>query len=124
MGYLPEKGALRILYGIPGAGSVSAPQLTDRTLSLLEVSPDQMRALAIAAGAMEGDAHEVATGVGVRELDADPVCEELALGFRARCGTREVGDCDGCFAVDGGLLGWCFPDQASCWDAQFKPGGL
>lgn len=49
MGYLPEKGALRILNGIPGAGSVSAPHLSDRTLSLIEVSPDQTRALAIAA---------------------------------------------------------------------------
>lgn len=49
MGYLPENGALRTLYGIPAAGWVGAAVTPDRALSLIEMSPDQSRALAIAA---------------------------------------------------------------------------
>ena len=49
MGYLPDNGALRTLYGIPAAGWVSDPIAPDRALSLIEMSPDQSRALAIAA---------------------------------------------------------------------------
>ncbi len=49
MGYLPDNGALRTLYGIPGSGWVGAAVAPDRALSLIEMSPDQSRALAIAA---------------------------------------------------------------------------
>ncbi|MDP9114650.1 MAG: hypothetical protein M3O20_13355 [Acidobacteriota bacterium] len=49
MGYFPDKGALRTLYGIPAAGWVGDPIAPDRALSLIEMSPDQSRALAIAA---------------------------------------------------------------------------
>jgi hypothetical protein len=49
MGYLPDNGALRTLYGIPAAGWVGDPIAPDRALSLIEMSPDQSRALAIAA---------------------------------------------------------------------------
>jgi hypothetical protein len=49
MGYLPEDGALRPIYGIPAAGSVGDPLAIDRALSRIEVSPDQTRALALAA---------------------------------------------------------------------------
>lgn len=49
MGYLPDNGALRTLYGIPAAGWVGDAATPDRALSLIEMSPDQSRALAIAA---------------------------------------------------------------------------
>jgi hypothetical protein len=49
MGYLPDNGALRTLYGIPAAGWVGDPIAPDRALSLIEMSPDQSLALAIAA---------------------------------------------------------------------------
>ncbi|MDP8990948.1 MAG: hypothetical protein M3N41_12825 [Acidobacteriota bacterium] len=49
MGYLPDNGALRTLYGIPASGWVGGAVTPDRALSLIEVSPDQSRALAIAA---------------------------------------------------------------------------
>jgi DNA-binding beta-propeller fold protein YncE len=49
MGYLPEDGALRPMFGIPAAGSVGDPLAVDRPLSRIEVSPDQTRALALAA---------------------------------------------------------------------------
>ena len=49
MGYLPEDGALRPIKGIPAAGSVGDPLAADRALSRIEVSPDQTRALALAA---------------------------------------------------------------------------
>ncbi len=50
MGYLPDNGALRTLYGIPAAGWVGDAVTPDRPLSLIEMSPDQSSALAIAAG--------------------------------------------------------------------------
>ncbi|HSR09099.1 MAG TPA: hypothetical protein VLM42_18285 [Bryobacteraceae bacterium] len=49
MGYLPDNGALRTLYGIPASGWVGDAIGPDRALSLIEMSPDQSRALAIAA---------------------------------------------------------------------------
>ncbi len=49
MGYLPDNGALRTLYGIPASGWVGDAIAPDRALSLIEMSPDQSRALAIAA---------------------------------------------------------------------------
>jgi hypothetical protein len=49
MGYLPDNGALRTLYGIPAAGWVGDALAPDRPLSRIEMSPDQSRALAIAA---------------------------------------------------------------------------
>ena len=49
MGYLPDNGALRTLYGIPGSGWVGGAVAPDRALSLVAMSPDQRRALAIAA---------------------------------------------------------------------------
>ena len=49
MGYLPDNGALRTLYGIPAAGWVGDAVTPDRPLSHIEMSPDQSRALAIAA---------------------------------------------------------------------------
>ncbi len=49
MGYLADNGALRTLYGIPAAGWVGDPIAPDRALSPIEMSPDQSRALAIAA---------------------------------------------------------------------------
>ena len=49
MGYLPDNGALRTLYGIPASGWVGDAVTPDRALSLIEMSPDQSRALAIAA---------------------------------------------------------------------------
>jgi len=49
MGYLPDNGALRTLYGIPAAGWVGPALAPDRPLSRIEMSPDQSRALAIAA---------------------------------------------------------------------------
>jgi hypothetical protein len=49
MGYLPDSGALRTLYGIPAAGWVGDAVPPDRPLSSIEVSPDQSRALGIAA---------------------------------------------------------------------------
>ena len=49
MGYLPEKGALRILNGIPGAGSVGLGITPGGAFSRIEVSPDQTQALAVAA---------------------------------------------------------------------------
>jgi hypothetical protein len=49
MGYLPDNGALRTLYGIPAAGWVGDGVTPDRALSLITMSPDQSRALAIAA---------------------------------------------------------------------------
>jgi len=49
MGYLPDNGALRALYGIPSSGWVGDAVPSDRALSLIEMSPDQSRALAIAA---------------------------------------------------------------------------
>ncbi len=49
MGYLPDNGALRTLYGIPASGWVGDAVKPDRALSMIEMSPDQSRALAIAA---------------------------------------------------------------------------
>src|ERR1019366_2834081 len=49
MGYLPDNGALRALYGIPASGWVGDAVASDRALSLIEMSPDQSRVLAIAA---------------------------------------------------------------------------
>jgi hypothetical protein len=49
MGYLADNGALRTLYGIPASGWVGAAVTPDRALSLIEMSPDQSSALAIAA---------------------------------------------------------------------------
>ena len=49
MGYLPDNGALRTLYGIPAAGWVGDTVAPDRPLSSIEVSPDQSWALAVAA---------------------------------------------------------------------------
>ena len=49
MGYLPDNGALRTLYGIPAAGWVGEALAPDRPLSRIEMSPDQSRALAVAA---------------------------------------------------------------------------
>ena len=49
MGYLPEDGALRTIYGIPAAGSVGDAFLPDPGFSRIEVSPDQTRTLAVAA---------------------------------------------------------------------------
>jgi hypothetical protein len=49
MGYLPDKGALRILNGIPGAGSVGVGITPGGAFSRIEVSPDQTQALAVAA---------------------------------------------------------------------------
>ena len=49
MGYLPEDGALRPISGIPAAGSVGDPLATDRPFTRIQLSPDQTRALAIAA---------------------------------------------------------------------------
>jgi len=49
MGYLPDNGALRTLYGIPAAGWVGDAVTPDRPLSRIEMSPDQSRALAMAA---------------------------------------------------------------------------
>ena len=49
MGYLPDNGALRTLYGIPASGWVGDAVAPDRALSLIAMSPDQSRALAIAA---------------------------------------------------------------------------
>lgn len=48
IGYLPEGGALRTLYGIPAAGWVGDPLAVDRPLSHIEMAPDQSRALALA----------------------------------------------------------------------------
>ena len=49
MGYLPEGGTLRTIYGLPFAGSVGDPRTFERPLSLLEISPDQTRGLAVTA---------------------------------------------------------------------------
>ncbi len=49
MGYLPDNGALRTLYGIPASGWVGGAVAPDRALSLIEMSPDQSRGLAVAA---------------------------------------------------------------------------
>src|ERR1700680_1654380 len=62
MGYLPENGALRTLYGTPGAGSVGNAIPPDRILSLIEVSPAQSRALAVDANS--GALVLLATGNG------------------------------------------------------------
>jgi len=49
LGYLADNGALRTLYGIPAAGWVGDATAPDRPLSSIEISPDQSRALAVAA---------------------------------------------------------------------------
>jgi hypothetical protein len=49
MGYFPDGGFPRTIYGIPPAGRVGDPLATDRPLSQIEISPDQTRALALAA---------------------------------------------------------------------------
>ena len=49
MGYLPDNGVLRTLYGIPASGWVGDTVPPDRALSRIEMSPDQSRALALAA---------------------------------------------------------------------------
>ncbi len=49
IGYLPDNGGLRTLYGIPAAGWVGDAVPTDRALSLIEISPDESRGLAIDA---------------------------------------------------------------------------
>ena len=46
MGYLPDNGTLRTLFGIPASGWVGDAVTPDRALSLIEMSPDQSRALA------------------------------------------------------------------------------
>lgn len=48
MGYLPEEGTLRVISGIPAAGSVGDAFTPDPAFTRIEVSPDQTRALAIA----------------------------------------------------------------------------
>jgi len=50
MGFLPEGGAIRLMSGIPGAGSVGAAVTADVALSRIEISPNQSQALAVAAG--------------------------------------------------------------------------
>ena len=65
MGYLPDGGALRTLYGIPAAGWVGDAVAPDRPLSSIEMSPDQSRALAIAADTAALMLLTPATGVTV-----------------------------------------------------------
>ncbi len=50
MGYLPDGGALRTMFGIPGAGSIGGSTIPGGVFSRIEVSPDQTQALAVAAG--------------------------------------------------------------------------
>jgi hypothetical protein len=65
MGYLPEKGALRILYGIPGSGSVGLGITPGGAFSRIEVSPDQTQALAIAADTGAVMLYTISSGASV-----------------------------------------------------------
>ena len=65
MGYLPEKGALRTLYGIPGAGSVGAGITPGGAFSRIEVSPDQLQALAVAADSGAVMLYTISSGASV-----------------------------------------------------------
>jgi hypothetical protein len=49
LGYLPEGGSIRTMYGLPAAGAVGAALNTGRALTLSTVSPNQNFALGVAA---------------------------------------------------------------------------
>ncbi len=66
MGYLPDNGALLTLHGIPASGWVGDAVTPDRTLSHIAMSPDQSRALAIAADTGALMLLTPASGVAVR----------------------------------------------------------
>jgi hypothetical protein len=65
MGYLPDKGALRILNGIPGAGSVGVGITPGGAFSRIEVSPDQTQALAVAADSGAVMLYTISSGASV-----------------------------------------------------------
>jgi hypothetical protein len=92
MGYLSDSGALRTLYGIPAAGWVGDAVTPDRPLSRIEVSPDQSRALAIAAdtGALNlltpatgATAHVNGAASGADRIVFSPSGTAAALWFSA-----------------------------------------
>jgi hypothetical protein len=134
MGYLPDNGALRTLYGIPGSGWVGAAVAPDRALTLIEMSPDQSRALAVAAdtGAlmMLAPATGVTTHVNGAASGADrivfsPSGTAAALWFSADGHIQVVSGLAGTPAVrdiDASLLGGAPAGLAVSDDGQFVAG--
>jgi hypothetical protein len=65
MGYLPDGGSLRTISGIPAAGSVGAAITPAGAFSLIQVSPDQSQALAVAAGTGAVMLYTISSGASV-----------------------------------------------------------
>ena len=79
MGYLPDGGALRMMSGIPGAGSVGAALATDVAFSRIEVSPNQTQALAIAADSGAVMLYTIGTGTSVAVQGAAPAPDRIVF---------------------------------------------
>jgi len=65
MGYLPDGGQLRMMSGIPAAGSVGNVIIPSGVFSRIEVSPDQTQALAVAADTGAVILYTISSGTSV-----------------------------------------------------------
>jgi hypothetical protein len=147
MGFLPDNGALRTLHGIPAAGWVGDAVAPDRPLSLIVMSPDQSRALAIAADtgalvlltpATGATTHVNGTASGADRIVFSPNGTAAALWFSATddmqlvsglAGTPSVRDVDTSF-LNGAPAGLAVSDDgqwvAGAWSSgvyAFGPDG-
>jgi hypothetical protein len=79
MGYLPDGGTLRMMSGIPAAGSVGGAITPGGAFSRIEVSPDQTQALAVAADTGAVMLYTIRTGTSVAVQGVAPAPDRIVF---------------------------------------------
>jgi hypothetical protein len=79
MGYLPDGGTLRTMFGIPAAGSVSAAITPAGAFSRIEVSPNQTQAVAVAASTGAVMLYTIGSGASVAVQGAAPSPDRIVF---------------------------------------------